>query len=494
MAQNVTQYQLLISCPGDVVDELKIINEVVEQFNESFSETLGVMIQSRHWSKSSYAASGGKPQNILNEQFVKKCDLAVAVFSTRFGTPTDEYSSGTEEEIETMLAADKQVFMYFSNVDIPRDKIDSEQLTKIKAFREKYKNSGLYFTYDNTTEFKELFYAHLTKHFLSLKAVNEVKSIKSPNLRIVAIQGKNLKDGFTPQYFKLDYISSTKMIDEIKELCKEICDYKIINAHEVNVFSGLMLGSGSPVVIDDSTKENITSIVNYLEINISTDFFNLGGLSGFMMGTMYQSINGSVEEKEKYHKINLLESKINTLIGWTPFENIYEKLNCIRLAIENNGTTFDEDIEITLSFSKNTFIQPKDMPFVEAFDKTSIETDLSDLFDIETTVSYNSYDSTLKPGAHYYEPEYTNSIYNLYQSDENRFRDALDTAFADYDFFAEEDTEYVRINFDYLKHNTVAAFPTVLFVKDGCDSIKYVIKSKHFETPIEGEIKSCVIK
>lgn len=47
------------------------------------------MIQVRQWHKSSYAQSGGKPQALLNEQFVNKCDAAVAMFWTRFGSPTD---------------------------------------------------------------------------------------------------------------------------------------------------------------------------------------------------------------------------------------------------------------------------------------------------------------------------------------------------------------------------------------------------------------------
>jgi hypothetical protein len=472
MADNLTRYQLLISCPGDVVEELKIINEVVEQFNDSFSDTLGVMIQSRHWSKSSYAASGGKPQNLLNEQFVKKCDLAVAVFSTRFGTPTDEYGSGTEEEIEIMLKADKQVFMYFSNADVPRDKIDNEQLANIKAFREKYKSSGLYFTYDNTADFRELFYAHLTKHFLSLKAVNEVKSVKTPSLRIVAIQEKNLFAYFNPQPFKLDYISSNKMIDEIRKLYIEICDYKIVNAPEEEPSSEPILDFRSRVAIDDSTKSNICNIAEYLKIDMPPDFFNLGGLSGFMMNTIFQSINGSVEEEEKYDKINLLESRIRTLLGWIPFEKTYEKINCIRLAVENNGTTFDEDIEIVLSFPKNTIILPEELPFVEKFNESSVKTHTSDLFDIEITVSYLDFDSTLKKKVHYHNSNTPNSFYDFYKSDENKYRDAINTAFRDYDFFIENDADYIKINFDYLKHNTVAAFPTVLFVKDGCDSIK----------------------
>ena len=103
MAQNVTLYNLLISCPGDIKEEVALIESAVEEFNELYAEPLGITIKTRHWSKSSYAQSGGKPQALLNEQFVNKCDAAVAIFWTRFGSPTDEYGSGTEEEIEIML-------------------------------------------------------------------------------------------------------------------------------------------------------------------------------------------------------------------------------------------------------------------------------------------------------------------------------------------------------------------------------------------------------
>lgn len=71
MAQNVTLYDLLISCPGDIKEEVTLIEAAVGEFNELYAETLGITIKTRHWSKSSYAQAGGKPQALLNEQFVK---------------------------------------------------------------------------------------------------------------------------------------------------------------------------------------------------------------------------------------------------------------------------------------------------------------------------------------------------------------------------------------------------------------------------------------
>ena len=147
MPQSVTLYNLLISCPGDVKEEIALIESAVDEFNEYYADTLGITIKTRHWSKSSYAQSGGKPQSLLNEQFVDKCDAAVAIFWTKFGSPTDEYGSGTEEEIERMLQSGKQVFMYFSDKPIAPSDMNDEGYKKIQAFREKYKDRGIYFTY-----------------------------------------------------------------------------------------------------------------------------------------------------------------------------------------------------------------------------------------------------------------------------------------------------------------------------------------------------------
>ena len=89
----------------------------------------------------------GENKALLNEQFVNDCDAAVAILWTRFGTPTDEYGSGTEEEVEIMLSSGKQVFMYFSDKPLSPSQMNEESYKKVQAFREKYKDRGIYFTY-----------------------------------------------------------------------------------------------------------------------------------------------------------------------------------------------------------------------------------------------------------------------------------------------------------------------------------------------------------
>ena len=105
----ITAYDLLISCPGDVVQFIDVIKECVDSFNRTIGKVNNSEIVARHWSMDSYPQSGDRPQELINKQFVRDCDAAVALFWTKFGTPTDKYGSGTEEEIEEMLSSDKQV-------------------------------------------------------------------------------------------------------------------------------------------------------------------------------------------------------------------------------------------------------------------------------------------------------------------------------------------------------------------------------------------------
>ncbi|HGI5165042.1 TPA: hypothetical protein ACJS37_000636 [Streptococcus agalactiae] len=198
--KGVTIYDLLLSCPGDVTDYLEIIKESVESFNRTFGNLNNIEVVTKHWSTNSYPESGDKPQELLNKQFVRDCDAAVAVFWTRFGTPTDKYGSGTEEEIEEMLLAKKQVFMYFLNSPINPSELNQDQYQKVLEFREKYKDKGIYAIVDDKFDFQRQFTNHLSLYFLSL--ISEVGHSKSETLNpILKIRDLNT---FSEEYCSIN--------------------------------------------------------------------------------------------------------------------------------------------------------------------------------------------------------------------------------------------------------------------------------------------------
>ena len=108
-------YKVMIASPSDVIRERKIIREILAEWNTINSESRGIVLLPVGWDTDVSPSMGEHPQKIINKQVLKDCDLLVGVFWTRIGTPTEEYFSGTVEEIEEHLKSGKPAMLYFSN-------------------------------------------------------------------------------------------------------------------------------------------------------------------------------------------------------------------------------------------------------------------------------------------------------------------------------------------------------------------------------------------
>ena len=497
MPRNVIQYDLLISCPGDITDEINIIDDAVSQFNTQFSDSLGISVRTKHWRKNSYAQSGGKPQALLNEQFVKDCDAAVAILWTRFGTPTDEYGSGTEEEIEIMLSSGKQVFMYFSDKPLSPSQMKEESYNKVQAFRDKYKDRGIYFTYSSDEEFKTLFFAHLSQYFLSEKRVAEVKGERHSELRVVGIdQNQHISDeaqiiSFVPK----TEMTISKYLEKIRTLFDDISVRKLEKRIELpDKIAKYTLYFNKPVDISKDEQSIIKSVAEKLDIDITDDFFVLGNLSKSSIPTDLMggfSLKGTDAEKEKYDAIQELLETILRLFEWAPIEKAFADKKCLRLALQNCGTDIDEDIEISLAIPKSSLLPINEYPKFsnKEMDYLLNDCNMSEIFGICSTSMYSNYDSSIVTSRRFSPRVSTPSTALGYTPN---YSDDFESELADvffYSCFDEGENFIVKLNFDYIKHNTTIAFPSVIFIKEPFGSIPYTITSKNSPKVISGEIK-----
>ena len=152
---------VMIASPGDVENERRIVKEIVYEWNAIHSLRRKIILLPVGWETHSFPVMGDRPQKIINSQVLKNCDLLVGIFWTRIGTETGSYPSGTVEEIEEHIKADKPVMLYFSNQPAHPDSINSLQYEKLIAFKESCRKNGLYETYDSISEFKEKFFRQL---------------------------------------------------------------------------------------------------------------------------------------------------------------------------------------------------------------------------------------------------------------------------------------------------------------------------------------------
>lgn len=163
MSYQAIALKVMIASPADVEAERRIIRDVIHEWNAIHAEARGLVLMPVGWETHSSPVMGDRPQAIINKQVLADCDLLVAAFWTRLGTPTGEAPSGTVEEIEKHLATGKPAMLYFSAMPVQPDSVDPKQYAALKKFRDQCRTRGLVETYESLSEFREKFARQLAQ-------------------------------------------------------------------------------------------------------------------------------------------------------------------------------------------------------------------------------------------------------------------------------------------------------------------------------------------
>lgn len=319
MSRKVTTFDVLMSCPDDIVQKgyLNTIEASVQLFNATVGDSNGVSIQTKHWSKNSFPESGGKPQDLLNHQIVDNCDATIALFGSRFGTPTDRFGSGTEEEIERMIESGKQVFMYFVEEPVDPASVDPEQLKRVQDFKKKYQEQGIFSVVKSKEQLEGELRTHLFYYFLKKILDPDDQNRETSN---IVLSNENNEQTMPLQRFHLsnsDFVKNQlekiklSIIQENKKVIKKIEN----NEHAADwmpksQFAWQSHSKPTAVSIDQDEQTVIKRFAEVNGIELNSEFFSVGNLSeidyraGSFFGSTYR-LQGTEEEKTKYD--NLIE-------------------------------------------------------------------------------------------------------------------------------------------------------------------------------------------
>ncbi|MDD2942937.1 MAG: DUF4062 domain-containing protein [bacterium] len=186
MSFQATVYNVMIASPSDVAAERNIIREVIYEWNGIHAEKTQSILRPVGWETNSYPAMGDEPQALINKQILNGCDLLVGVFWTRIGTSTANYASGTIEEIEEHIKANKPAMLYFSGAPVHPDSVDPEQYSALKNFKESCQSRGLYETYEDKSTFRDKFFRQLQlmiNNDPNFAVTRELKQSTSPHVK-----------------------------------------------------------------------------------------------------------------------------------------------------------------------------------------------------------------------------------------------------------------------------------------------------------------------
>lgn len=530
----VTVYDLLLSCPGDVLDLKDTIDSCVKSFNASIGEANNIRIELKHWSTDSFSQSGDKPQNILNRQFVDDCDLCVALLGIRFGTPTDNYDSGTEEEIEKMLERNKQVFLYFVERNVDPSKIDLEQYKKVQEFRNKYTDKGVYTVVKSAEELRSNFQNALSLYFIKLVAPNttQLQPMLAPDLVISSTndEGTSITTVHT-RYQKIKLVKDKE--DTIKELLEkisaititpsseksfeepesEISDEKLqemtmadimdasenkkITTNQLHRLMGTKPPEYKKVEVDEEQRELVSSFCENHGISLNSDFYFLGNLQREIkfpvitaFGNSSISYLGSESEQEKYKLIKELLGKLREYNHVIEFFNSIDSMPCVSLQIENQGNTFDEDIDVKLFIEQGCFADIDDIPKPGLFFlEEAVE------LKVPKAIFCGHHDADIEDFTNYpvsYIPQKLSLPFKSRDEEiaeqREEYQDMMEYVFC-YDLRENNKDDILCFNIPYLKQNTKMFFPSYLFFRKKPKNLLYEIRSKHSPEVYKGTLE-----
>ncbi|MEY8750222.1 hypothetical protein [Alkalicoccobacillus gibsonii] len=511
MPRATTTYSVLLSCPSDVNEEQSIIKECIEQFNEQFGEHHSINLKYKHWSKDSYPKQGDRPQAILNEQIVHDSDLAVAIFWTKFGSPTGEFDSSTEEEIDILVNSDKQVFLYFSKKPITPDDIDGEQYQKVKDYKDRNSGKGIYSEFSSTEDLRKIFYIHLTKYFMrEVFEVDRVIENKKPKNKL-SIKGiENNKFQSKPNIFSLPakkLFDLNRYKDEIYPIVQKINEfdeefnYESYEGEKENNLPnnlGLSFLQGKKVQISESTYTEIKKFAETEEIDLNDSFFDLGNLKltpdplpGNGSGYSYRGEKGL---KTKYFDILEINSLIKKDAVLPSLVSSMSEYYYTSLVLSNEESDYDEEIDVKLiipeKFNHIEFITASN--FVKP--RAPIIGDMKELANIfipEKTHKADEYSDRYYgiappigiPQVGLYPQQPSKS--EIIEEETREFVSNLEETF-DYEVY--ENNRVIRFMQKSIKSNYATLFPSMVVLSGEIEEIDYEIRSKNSSGISKGTI------
>ena len=157
-----------MSGPTDVSPEKGALRSVVDDLNDHLLKTKGVQLRVVDWTDNVRPGINVDPQTEINRQIGTQFDIYLGILGTRFGTPTINAGSGTEDEFEQSIerfrnnTCSLRVLVYFKSDQVDPYQLDLEQFQKVKEFKATLHSRGvLYRDFRDTEDFVRMVRKHL---------------------------------------------------------------------------------------------------------------------------------------------------------------------------------------------------------------------------------------------------------------------------------------------------------------------------------------------
>lgn len=162
MSETRNLVRIFVASPSDAQKERDIVDVVIKELNITIGDTYNVRLEAKKWENNTYPAIGGYSQGVINDQ-IGDYDIFVGIMKHKFGSPTQNAESGTEEEFNRAYdnykndGLCKNLMLFFNKEKLSQD-ADFKQFQKVLDFKQKLQSKGIFYTeYENDSCFEKEF-------------------------------------------------------------------------------------------------------------------------------------------------------------------------------------------------------------------------------------------------------------------------------------------------------------------------------------------------
>jgi hypothetical protein len=219
--------RIVVASPSDVQNERETLPKVLSELNRGIAADRGIQLEMCRWETDAYPGFHPEgPQGLIDPTLrIEDCDVLIAIFWKRFGTPAKGARSGTEYEILTARAARQkhgrpQIMCYFNQKPYkPRSTAEATKWARVLEFQENFPKEGLWWGYRGTRQFEDLVRNHLTN------LIRQMGDIPEKNAGVAHAPGNYVTKPFyhraiwmTTDLEKLAEMEGFKRVAEIEEM------------------------------------------------------------------------------------------------------------------------------------------------------------------------------------------------------------------------------------------------------------------------------------
>jgi hypothetical protein len=356
---HVRRIRVFVSSPNEVKAERDLLDGVVDEINRTIGETSSFVLQLFMWERNQIDQT---PQDVFDSQ-MSRCEIYLGILRTRFGTPTGNYGSGTEQEFRAVFERFKSqgkpwISFYFYNGPVElRTQEEREQYDKVCKFRDELEREsvvGRYKRLRGRDAFVEQVRANLIK--LAQQFADEAEKVDQLQYEVAQAASPSAGVQSTMATHGVDiFVSYAK---EDREVARKISKLFEDEGWSVWWDRKIPLGRTWRNVLEEAMQNTRCTVVLWSANSINNEWVKEEAEEGKAQGKLVPILIESVQPPMGFRTI-----QAGDLIGWNGNENspgLQQLLAEMTKIIQPSRESDDLKCQVTMKASEDTGFAPSE--------------------------------------------------------------------------------------------------------------------------------------